>query len=198
MLRAEVGLTGIDAPKALAGSMPGENNNRHGAPIAAQLVAPYHSHHFSFRLVEHGHGVWPVINPNRRNAFGQPTGYQVESHDFEEPLLAPADSRRAAFIGHPLWVLAHDSDERYAAGDTPNQNPGSPGLPAFLANQQSLVNRDLVLWVTLGHHHMTQAEDGPVMSMKKMRFELRPANFFDRNPALDLRRAPFEVLTPAR
>jgi len=241
VVRAEVGLTGIDAPKAIAGSMTGENNNRHSAPIAAQLVAPYHSHHFSFRLdvdvdgplnsfmlgrlrqvpapgprrtawmldeeivanegqgaIDHEHAVWRVINPNRRNAFGQPTGYQVESHDYEEPLLAPADYRRAAFIDYPLWVTAHDPDERYAAGDTPNQNPGSPGLPSFLADRQSLVNRDLVLWVTLGHHHVTQSEDWPVMSMKKMRFELRPANFFDRNPALDLRRAPFEVPVPAR
>ncbi|MET0208879.1 MAG: tyramine oxidase, partial [Burkholderiaceae bacterium] len=240
-LRAEVGLTGIDAPKAIAGHAHGENRNRHSAPIAPQLVAPYHSHHFSFRLdvdvdgplnsfmlgklrqthapgprrsvwaldeeilanegegaLEHEHAVWRVINPNRRNAFGQPTGYQVESHDYEEPLLAPADYRRAAFIAHPLWVTAHDPDERYAAGDTPNQNPGMPGLPSYQADRQGLVNRDLVLWVTLGHHHVTQAEDWPVMSMKKMSFELRPANFFDRNPALDLRRAPFEVVTPAR
>ena len=241
VVRAEVGLTGIDAPKAIAAGTTGENDNRHSAPIAAQLVAPYHSHHFSFRLdvdvdgplnsfmlgrlrqvpapgprrtvwmldeeilanegqgaIDHEHAVWRVINPNRRNAFGQPTGYQVESHDYEEPLLAPADYRRAAFIGQPLWVTAHDPDERYAAGDTPNQNPGSPGLPGFLADRQSLINRDLVLWVTVGHHHVTQAEDWPVMSMKKLRLELRPANFFDRNPALDLRRAPFEVPVLAR
>jgi primary-amine oxidase len=241
VLRAEVGLTGIDAPKALAGSAPSENNNRQSAPVAAQLVAPYHSHHFSFRLdvdvdgtdnsfvlgrlrttpaagprrsvwtldeevlaseaqgaLEHEHAVWRVINPNRRNALGQPTGYQIESHHYEEPLLAPADYKRAAFIGHPLWVTAHHADERYAAGDTPNQNPGSPGLPTYLADHQGLVNRDLVLWVTMGHHHVTEAEDWPVMSMKKTSFELRPANFFDRNPALDLRRAPFEVVAPAR
>ncbi|HET9205314.1 MAG TPA: hypothetical protein VFO28_03680, partial [Burkholderiaceae bacterium] len=241
-LRAEVGLTGIDAPKALAGHAFGENNNRHSAPIAPQLVAPYHSHHFSFRLDvdidgpdntfmlgrlkqthapgprrsvwaldedviaseaegrmdAHEHGIWRVVNPNRRNAFGQPTGYVVESHDYEEPLLAFDDYRRAAFIAHPLWVTAHDRDERYAAGDTPNQNPGSPGLPRFAGNHERLANRDLVLWLTLGHHHVTQAEDWPVMSMKKMSFELRPSNFFDRNPALDLRRAPFEVMTPLR
>ena len=34
---------------------------------------------------------------------------------------------------------------------------------------------------------------GPVLSRKTMSFELKPANFFDRNPAVDLRRAPFEV-----
>jgi primary-amine oxidase len=236
VLRAEVGLTGIDAPKALAGVQPGEDGNRHSAPVAPRLVAPYHSHHFNFRLdvdvdgpqnsfmlgrlqqvatppprrsawqfeeevlgseaqgaLDPGHAIWRVVNPNRRNAFGQPTGYRIESHHVEEPLLAPADFKRAAFIGHPLWVTAHDADERYAAGDTPNQNPGSPGLPQYQADNQSLVNRDIVLWLTLGHHHVTEAEDWPVMSMKKLSFELKPSNFFDRNPALDLRRAPFEA-----
>lgn len=50
VLRAEVGLAGIDAPKALAGPTPGEYINRFSTPIAAQLVAPNHSHHFSLRL----------------------------------------------------------------------------------------------------------------------------------------------------
>lgn len=232
-LRAEVGLTGIDAPKAVRHAGPGEEQ---AAPVAPQLVAPFHSHFFNFRLdldvdgpansfvqgtlrerpvpgprrsvwtldeetvhseaqgrIEHGSSHWRVINPNRRNAFGQPTGYLIETHDHAEPLLAPPDYRRAAFIGAPLWVTAYERDQRYAAGDTPNQHPGSPGLPQYQRDNQSLVNRDIVLWLTLGHHHVTQAEDWPVLSMKRMSFELRPSNFFDRNPALDLRRAPFEV-----
>lgn len=240
VIRAEVGLTGIDAPKAIVGG-PGENGNRQSAPIAPQLVAPYHSHFFNFRLdldvdgpdnsfvlgelktlatggprksiwtleerviaseaegaIDDDHGVWRVVNPGRTNAFGMPTGYLVETHHDAEPLLLPADYRRAAFIGRPLWVTAHDAEQRYAAGDTPNQHPGSPGLPRYVGDAQSLVNRDLVLWLTLGHHHVTQAEDWPVMSMKKMSVELRPANFFDRNPALDLRRAPFEAADGAR
>jgi primary-amine oxidase len=60
-------------------------------------------------------------------------------------------------------------------------------------NNEALIQRDLVLWLTIGHHHVTQAEDWPVLSRQRMAFELKPANFFDRNPAVDLRRAPFEA-----
>jgi primary-amine oxidase len=238
-IRVEVGLTGIDAAKAVrhgGHGSHGDGDNRQSAPVAPQLVAPYHSHHFNFRLdldidgpansfvlgelkerpvpgprrsvwsldeevlqreaqgrLGHGHDIWRVINPNRRNAHGQPTGYMIESHHFVEPLLAEADYRRAAFIGHPLWVTAYDPEQRYAAGDTPNQHPGAPGLPQYIRDNRSIANRDIVLWLTLGHHHVTQAEDWPVLSTKWMGFELKPSNFFDRNPALDLRREPFEA-----
>ena len=237
-IRVEVGLTGIDAPKAVGRATRfGEHGVRHSAPVAPQLVAPYHSHHFSFRLDLDIDGPTTAscsateadAAPGPRRACGRSTSRRdrqrsaraawttshahVEawstpiaatrsasrpatwsrSHDYDEPLLDEDDYQRAGFIAHPLWITAHDRDERYAAGDTPNQNPGAPGLPQFVGNHERLVNRDLVLWLTLGHHHVTQAEDWPVMSTKKMCFELKPSNFFDRNPALDLRRAPFEV-----
>jgi len=237
-MRVEVGLTGIDAPKAVgnAGAQRGGNGQRFAAPVAAELVAPFHSHHFNFRLdldidgqnnsfvlgqlkqrpapgprksiwtlteraiesesegqLDHGHDRWKVVNDSRRNALGERVGYVLQSHSNVEPLLDPADYRRAGFIGHNLWITAFDTDERYAAGDAPNQHPGAPGLPQYVRNNQSLVNRDIVLWLTVGHHHVTQAEDWPVLSGEKLSFELKPSNFFDRNPAVDLRRAPFEV-----
>jgi primary-amine oxidase len=37
-------------------------------------------------------------------------------------------------------------------------------------------------------HHLTRAEDIPVMPMIWHSLKLRPHNFFDRNPAIDLRR----------
>lgn len=237
-IRAEVGLTGIDAAKAVAAATHAgaAGSTSIATPVAPQLVAPFHSHHFNFRLdvdvdgplnsfvlgqlqqrpapgprrsvwvleeqvvasegdgrLDHGAVQWKVINPSRRNAWGQHTGYVVESHDLVDPLMHPADYQRAGFIGHNLWVTAHDPEQRYAAGDTPNQNPSAPGLPQFVRDNASLVNRDLVLWLTLGHHHVTAAEDWPVMSRQKLSLTLKPSNFFDRNPALDLRRAPFEV-----
>jgi len=207
-----------------------------GTPVAPQLVAVNHSHHFNFRLdldvdgplnsfvlgklekrpasgprksvwqvdeqliaserdgrIDHDNALWKVINPNRRNALGEASGYVIESHGSVEPLLDKADYQRAGFIAHPLWITAHHLDERYAAGETPNQNPDAPGLPQYVSNHESLVNRDLVAWLSVGFHHVPQAEDWPVLSRERLSFELKPSNFFDRNPALDLRRAPFEV-----
>ena len=236
-IRTEVALTGIDAPRAVGNrGVSSGGDQRFSAPVAAELVAPFHSHHFNFRLdldidgqantfllgklrerpapgprrsiwtlteravesesegrLDHGQGQWKVVNGSRRNALGEPVGYVLESHSLVEPLLDKADYQRAGFIAHNLWVTAFDPDERYAAGDTPNQNPDAPGLPQYVRNNQSLVNRDLVLWLTVGHHHVTQAEDWPVLSLQKLSFELKPSNFFDRNPAADLRRAPFEI-----
>ena len=139
-----------------------------------------------------GEALWKVINPNRTNARGYNTGYLLESHAHSDPLLRKADFKRAGFIEFPLWITKFDADERFAAGDTPNQNPGEGGVPVYQQNDESLVNTDLVLWLTIGHHHVTATEDFPVLSLEPLSFRLKPVNFFDRNPALDLRRTPFE------
>jgi len=68
--------------------------------------------------------------PARKNARGYNTGFVLESHSHANPLLKKADFRRAGFIERALWVTAFDADEKFAAGDTPNQNPDEPGLPS--------------------------------------------------------------------
>jgi primary-amine oxidase len=137
--------------------------------------------------------IWRIVNPARKNAQGYNTGYVLHTHSAGEPLLRKEDYARAGFIEHTLWVTKYDADQRFAAGDTPNQNPGEPGLPQFVKDNASIVNTDLVLWITIAHHHVTTSEDFPVLSRETLSFELKPTHFFDRNPALDLRRAPFEA-----
>ena len=62
------------------------------------------------------------------------------------------------------------------------------GLRAWTKANRGLENQDLVVWYTMGMHHVARAEDWPVMPMVFYAFELRPFDFFDRNPALDLPR----------
>jgi primary-amine oxidase len=48
------------------------------------------------------------------------------------------------------------------------------------------MGKDVVLWYTMGTTHMVRAEDWPIMPVHQMSFKLKPWNFFDRNPALDI------------
>jgi primary-amine oxidase len=131
---------------------------------------------------------WLVVNPEATNALGEPTAYKLVPGENVRALAHPDSSiaRRAGFIGHHLWVTRYEASERHAAGDYPNQHPGGAGLPAWVRADRGLVNADIVLWYSLGVHHVVRPEDWPVAPVAYAGFSLKPAGFFDGNPALDV------------
>lgn len=132
--------------------------------------------------------LWRVISPAAKNHVGYPTSYQLVPGMTAATLLTPDDypRRRAGFIDHHLWVTAYRPEEKYAAGDYPTLSTPGQGLPAWTKANRRVEQADLVLWHTIGMHHVVRAEDWPVMPVVSHSFELRPFDFFDRNPALDL------------
>ncbi len=131
---------------------------------------------------------WRFINPDVEGAWGNPVGYELKPGANAVSLLSRDDfpQQRAGFTDHHLWVTPYDPDEIYAAGRYPNQSAGGEGLPSWTAENRSILDADLVAWYTLGFHHAPRAEDWPVTPTIWLDFELRPFDFFDRNPALDI------------
>jgi primary-amine oxidase len=129
-----------------------------------------------------------VESASRRNAQGYPTGYQVQPGHTDASILAPDDpiQVRAGFSAYTLWSSAYAPGERFAAGAYPNENPDADGLPKWVAAKRPIDGRDLVLWYTIGFRHVPRAEDWPAMPGLWHGFKLRPFNFFDRSPALDV------------
>jgi primary-amine oxidase len=134
--------------------------------------------------------LWRVLSSTRKNHVGYPTSYQLMPGMTAGTLLTPDDypRRRAGFIDHNLWVTPYRYEERYAAGDYPTLSTPGQGLPAWTKTNRPIEQTDIVLWYTIGMHHVVRAEDWPVMPTLWHSFELRPFDFFDRNPALDLPR----------
>ncbi|HUC23568.1 MAG TPA: primary-amine oxidase [Streptosporangiaceae bacterium] len=131
---------------------------------------------------------WLVVNPSITNAWGQSVGYKLIpggnvlpfAHD-DAPII-----QRAGFMTRHLWVTPAADGERFPAGDYPNQHPGGAGLPEWTKANRSIENTNVVLWYTLGSHHIPRPEDWPVMPVEKVSFTLKPFGFFDSNPALDV------------
>jgi primary-amine oxidase len=148
----------------------------------------------SAAMADGGHGPTKlrVVNESRVNGVGNPVSYELLAFNHARLLLDADDwpARRARFLEHDVWATPYEPEERYAGGRYVLMSHGDDGLAAWAARDRAIRNRDLVVWVNLGMHHLTRAEDLPVMPTIWHSFKLRPHDFFARNPAIDL---PAEV-----
>ncbi len=234
-IKLRAGATGIVAIKGVKSTSMNDKSaakdTEYGTLVAANAVAPFHDHYFSYRLdldvdginntfvegkitpttlppdnprrsiwtfkqtpvvtetaMKRNSGTWYIKNPNRQTALGQNPSLEITmGQRVTSPLPADqAPQSRAAFSTRSLWITRYKSNELYAAGDFPNQSKGGKGLPAWIAAPQNIENEDIVLWPTFGFHHIPRSEDWPMMPTLWREITIRPFNFFDQNPALDL------------
>lgn len=133
---------------------------------------------------------WRIVNPESKNYVGQPVSYKIVTGENCLPFAADSSTliQRAGFIKNHLHVTKFDPDQMYASGKYPNQSKGGDSLEHYVKADRPIENEDIVVWYTMGHHHITRTEDWPVMPTAYQSFQLKPVGFFDRNPALDLPR----------
>jgi primary-amine oxidase len=131
---------------------------------------------------------WKVVNREKFNMLGHPTGYAIEPGETAVPYLDPKSDirKRARFLDHTVWFTRYHDEEQSAAGEYPNQSKGGEGIPKFLADGESLDKEDVVMWYTFGVTHIPHPEQWPIMNAHRAGFKLVPVNFFARNPAMNV------------
>ena len=131
---------------------------------------------------------WKVANSTSRNRMGQPTSYRLMPAENSVPFAHDdaAVIKRAGFLTRHLWVTPFRADEKFAAGDYPNQRAESDGLPVWTSENRPIADTDVVVWYTFGHTHIPRPEDWPVMPAHRIGFMLKPDGFFEANPSMDL------------
>jgi len=129
---------------------------------------------------------WKVYNEASRNARNHPRGYALVPGETAVPYLAPTNQirTRARFVDHPVWFTAYKDDEMSGAHPFPTTAPPGAGLPRYIADDESLENRDVVMWYTFGVTHIPHPEEWPVMNAHHTGFSLVPVNFFSQNPGM--------------
>ncbi|MEH2000221.1 MAG: primary-amine oxidase [Nostoc sp.] len=131
---------------------------------------------------------WMIVSADKKNALGAAPGYMLmpEGNSIFFPVEGSNIRQKAEFATHHVWVTKYKPTELYAGGDYPNQTQPGQGLPKYIADDESLMGEDIVLWYTMGVTHIPRSEDWPVMPVHQVGFKLVPRGFFSRNPAINL------------
>lgn len=134
--------------------------------------------------------LFKIVNPNKLNPISKRNiGYKIIMPATQMLLAHPESvaAKRADFAGHHLWVTTHKDGELFAGGHFTNQSHGlSKGLRTWVAREDNVENTDIVVWCSIGLTHNPRVEDFPVMPSHHEKLLLVPADFFERNPAMDV------------
>ncbi|KAK3041049.1 hypothetical protein RJ639_026846 [Escallonia herrerae] len=127
-----------------------------------------------------------IVNPSRLSRLGNPTGYKIVPGGNAASLLDLHDPPqiRGAFTNNQIWVTPYNRSAQWAGGLLVYQSKGEDTLAVWSAMNRRIENKDIVMWYTLGFHHIPCQEDFPVMPTVTASFDLKPVNFFESNPIL--------------
>ncbi|KAF9616704.1 hypothetical protein IFM89_031721 [Coptis chinensis] len=127
-----------------------------------------------------------VINPSKLTRVGNPVGYKIVAAGTAASILDPQDppQMRGAFTNNQVWVTPYNRSEQWAGGLFVYQSHGEDTLAVWSEKNRPIENKDIVLWYTLGFHHVPCQEDFPIMPTVSSSFDLKPVNFFESNPIL--------------
>jgi primary-amine oxidase len=131
---------------------------------------------------------WKITSNEVRNSVGEPVAYKFVPGDNSFPMGSPNAwwRKRAGFVNYHVWVTPFREEEKYGAGDYPNQSSGGDGLIRWTEQDRPIESTDVVVWYTFGHTHIPRPEDYPVMPTAYIGFMLKPQGFFACNPANDV------------
>ncbi|XP_019355720.1 retina-specific copper amine oxidase-like [Alligator mississippiensis] len=126
---------------------------------------------------------------NSENKWGQEQGYRFQIISFPgDHLPETSTMERAISWGRYKLAVTKRKEDEPTSSSIYNQNdPWTPTVAfADFINNETIINEDLVAWITIGFLHIPHAEDVPntVTVGNTVGFFLRPYNYYDEDPSI--------------
>lgn len=138
----------------------------------------------------HKNRIFKIVNESKTNRIsGNPVGFKFAPLP-SQLILAGKNSvvrRRARYAEHHVWVTRYRDGDLWAGGKWTNQSLSeTDGVSDYARRNEDVRNQDIVVWNVFGITHNPRVEEFPVMPVEIMTVSLKPADFFELNPALDV------------
>ncbi|XP_045177368.2 amiloride-sensitive amine oxidase [copper-containing]-like [Mercenaria mercenaria] len=131
---------------------------------------------------------WLVVNEREKNKWGVERGYQIAPLATGDQALKTHPLLQAlSFTKYHCAVTKRKEEEQTLTSiyDVNRMEHAQEYLDKHI-NGESIVDDDIVNWVTVGFLHVPTTEDMPMTVKVETGFMLRPFNFFDRTSSFDM------------
>ncbi|CAG5118821.1 unnamed protein product, partial [Candidula unifasciata] len=138
-----------------------------------------------------------VHNEGVRNEQGELKSYRIKIDGVSKNLMAEGvgNEKTIAWSRNQMVVTRYKDDEISSGSVYGLFDSLHPvvDFTTFYADNETIVDEDLVFWVTCGVHHIPRSEDIPVTATaaSQLSFSLLPFNYFPECPSMGSRDAIF-------
>ncbi|KAL3866595.1 hypothetical protein ACJMK2_043882 [Sinanodonta woodiana] len=132
-----------------------------------------------------------IFSERHRNIFGQPRGYRISSNSWANKLLPENNGfeKSISWARYQLAITKQKDNEQTSSSMNAIFDAAEPvvDFEGFLADDENIVDKDLVAWITIGDYHLPTSEDVPNVATagKSLSFTLSPFNYFSSDPSME-------------
>lgn len=167
--------------------------------LTKKIVREVIEHEAGIVLEPSSPAVVSIVSASQTNRWGSPRGYRLKFNGIVQNIIGETASQRAySFSKYTLAATVRHEDEQavssvFDQSDTTGTvfDPMNPkplvDIDGFM-NGETLTGNDIVIWATVGVHHITCAEDIPVTHTlgNVIYINAIPTNYFDYDDQSDV------------
>ncbi|KAJ3331834.1 hypothetical protein HDU76_002082 [Blyttiomyces sp. JEL0837] len=144
--------------------------------------------------------IYSIVNTEKENRWGYPRGYRIIPYSNPQYLHLTSDNKRAksnANWAKYAMAITKRKETEGSSSSTYNQNLPTAPIVDFdkFIDGESIDKEDLVLWITIGMHHVPRAEDVPntLTTSSRSVFLITPFNYHNDDGIRDIRQTALLV-----